>query len=147
LKIVNLTINIKRYETLKLLFWGVFAIFFICALGFGWHDKMFVVNSPLSAGKYIVWAIFLGFLSYSIYCSSKENLFKTIGKIAEFHWGRQIGIDLYLGLSLTLFIIYLNEGSILVVALWLLPVLIFANLATLLYFAIHFDSIIAKFLT
>lgn len=131
----------------KFIFWGMFAIFFVCALGFGWHDKMFTLNNTISVGKYLVWTVFLGFLAYSIYCSSKENLFKSIGKMAELHWGRQIGIDLYLGLSLTLFIIYLNEGSLFVVALWFLPVLIFANLATLLYFAIHFDSIVSKFLS
>lgn len=132
---------------MKIFFWGVFALFFICAIAFSWHDKMFTLNNPLSFGKYIVWTVFLAFLSYSIYCSSKENLFKSIRKMAELHWGRQIGIDLYIGLSLTLLIIYLNEGSLLVVALWFLPILLFANLATLLYFAIHFDSIVSKLLS
>jgi len=33
------------------------------------------------------------------------------------------------------------------VCLWLLPSLAFVNLATLLYFAIHFDSIVARFVS
>lgn len=70
----------------------------------------------------------------------------NFGKIAELHWGRQIGIDLYLGLSLTLFIVYLNEGSVLVMLLWLIPTFAFGNLATLLYFAIHYDAIVARFI-
>jgi len=129
----------------KAFFWITFVLFVACALYFSWHDKIFSFSGRLSAGKYIVWAAFIAFTAYSIYCSSQENLFKSIGKIAELHWGRQIGIDLYLGLSLTLFIIYLNEGSILVVLLWLLPTIAFVNLATLLYFAIHYDSIVARF--
>lgn len=42
-------------------------------------------------------------------------------------------------------VIYLNEGSSLVALAWLLPVLIYANQATLLYFAVHFDELIARF--
>jgi len=57
-----------------------------------------------------------------------------------------VSADLYLGLCLTLFVAYLNEGSVLVVLLWLLPTLFFANLATLLYFAVHYDAIVARFL-
>lgn len=49
---------------------------------------------------------------------------------------------LYLGLML--FVIYLHEGSVLVTCLWLLPILAFANLATLLYVGIHFDAIVAR---
>lgn len=130
----------------KSLLWLAFAIFMACALYFNWHENIFASYGRYAVGKYIVWAAFVGFLAYSIYCSSQENLFRSIGKIADLHWGRQIGIDLYLGLSLTLFIVYLNEGSVLAVLLWLLPTLAFANLATLLYFAIHYDAIVARFL-
>ena len=88
--------------------------------------------------------LLIGFLVYSLYCTSRENLFRTVAKMAEFHWGRQIGIDLYLGLLVGLFIIYLNEGAI-TALLWLLPVLAYANLAILLYVALHFDSLVTKF--
>lgn len=62
------------------------------------------------------------------------------------HWGRQIGIDLYIGITIMAFFIYLHSGSVFVLLLWLLPLFAFANLATLLYIAIHYDSIVEKFL-
>jgi hypothetical protein len=131
----------------KPLFWTAFAVVAICALYFDGHADLFSMHTPLAPIKFTVWAAFAGFLGYSIYCSARENLFTSVARIAELHWGRQIGIDLYLGLLLTFFVVYLNEGSVLVVLLWLLPALAFANLVTLLYFAIHFDEIVAKFLT
>jgi len=87
------------------------------------------------------------FTAYSIYCSGRENIFKTIRTMAWLHWGRQIGTDLYLGLLLFLAVIYLHQGSVLVLAAWLIPVLLFANLATLLYVAIHFEALVARFVT
>ena len=130
----------------KNLFWVAFVAFVALALYSNRHDDVFATRGPLAAGKYVIWCAFLGFTGYSAYCSARENLFRSIAKMAELHWGRQVGIDLYLGLSLTLFIVYLNEGSALVTLLWLVPTLAFANLATLLYFAIHYDSIVARFL-
>lgn len=129
---------------MKSLLWGLFVAFFVAAVGLGWHDGMFSLAGPLGAGKLAVWAAFLGFLGYSIQCSARENIFKTIRTMNGLWWGRQIGLDLYLGLALTLFLIYLHHGG-LVVALWLLPTLAFANLATLLYFSIYYDSLVARF--
>ena len=131
---------------LNLISWGVFAAFAACAVGFGWHAALFRFDGPLGPAKVIVWLAFLLFTGYSIYCSSRENIFKTIRTMARLHWGRQIGTDLYLGLSLFLAVIYLQEGGA-VMALWLLPVLLFANLATLLYVAIHFEALVARFVT
>ena len=102
----------------------------------GWHESTLSLNVPLALAKVLVWTLLVGFLAYSIYCSSRENLF-----LSGLHWGRQIGLDLYLGLFLTLFIIYLNEGA-LAALFWLIPTLLSANLSILLYFAIHFDSIV-----
>ena len=130
----------------KNLLWAAFLLFVGCALYFDWHGNLFAVTGPLMPVKLLIWAAFVGFTAYSVYCSSRENLFKSIEKISELHWGRQIGTDLYLGLLLTLFVVYLNEGSALVALLWLVPTLAFANLATLLYFAIHFDEIVGRFL-
>jgi hypothetical protein len=132
--------------SLKAVFWGCFAIFAVAALALGWHERIFDTAGPLAAVKLSVWAAFLGFLGYSAYCSAREDLFTSVRAIARLHWGRQIGADLYLGLSLSLLIVYLDEGSLAVMLLWLLPMLAFANLATLLYFAIHFDAIVARFL-
>jgi hypothetical protein len=128
----------------KNLFWSAFALFVAAALYFDHHIALFS-GGPMPAGKALVWLAFVAFTAYTIHCSRHENLFRSIGLIAQLHWGRQIGSDLYLGLSIFLFLIYLDQGSIGVVLLWLLPVLAFANLATLLYLALHFDSIVVRF--
>ena len=124
--------------------WGVFAAFVVCAVVLGWHPAIFRFEGPMAAAKIFVWLAFLSFTAYSIYCSGKENIFKTIKTMARFHWSRQIGIDLYLGLLLALSVIYLHEGFV-VALVWLVPVLLFANLATLLYVAIHFEALVARF--
>lgn len=130
----------------KSIFWAVFLTFVGCALWFDGHVGLFAFGGPLGTAKRLIWAAWIGFLAYTVYCSSRENLFKTVGKMSELHWGRQIGIDLYLGLMLAVLVIYLNEGSALVALLWLLPGLLFVNLVTYLYFAIHFEEIVARFL-
>ena len=126
--------------------WCIYAIFAACAVYLNWHENLFDFQGRLGAIKPFVWAALVGFLVYSIYCSSREDLFRSIGSILSLNWGRQILTDLYLGLSLGLLIIYLNEGG-LAVLLWLIPIVAFANLAVLLYFAIHFDSLVLRFLT
>lgn len=130
----------------SLVSWGVFAVFVVLALVFNWHDRILRFDGAMGAAKGIVWVVFILFTAYSIYCSNKESIFKSIGSMARLHWGRQIGIDLYLGLLLFLSVIYLHEGPI-AVLLWFVPVLLFANLATLLYISIHFESLVARFLS
>lgn len=126
-----------------LISWGIFATFFICAVTFNWHPDLFRFSMPAAPFKALIWVAFLSFLAYSVYCSRRENIFRSIASIGELHWGRQIGIDLYIGLSIFLSFVYVHEGSLLAVALWLVPVVLFANLAVLLYLAIHFESILA----
>ncbi len=126
--------------------WAAFALFVGGALWFDGHAGLFAFGGPFATAKLVVWIAWLAFLAYTVYCSSRENLLRTIGRISEFHWGRQIGIDLYLGLMLMIFVIYLNEGSAVVALLWLLPGLLFVNLVTYLYVAIHFEEIVARFL-
>jgi hypothetical protein len=109
-------------------------------------EHLFVSQGPYPAGKIIAWLLFICFLAYSIFCSTKENIFKTIKTIYPFYWAKQIGIDLYLGIAMTMFVIFLNEGSLLILALWFIPLVLFANLATLLYVAMNYDSIISNFL-
>jgi len=129
----------------SLLPWGAYVLFVGIALYFNWHSRMLDFGGPLGLLKLTVWAALAGFLAYSIYCSSREDLFRSIREIGKLYWGRQVGADLYLGLGLGLVLIYLNEG-LLAVLLWLIPMLAFANLAFLLYFAIHFDAIADKIL-
>jgi hypothetical protein len=108
-------------------------------------ESLFLSNGPLPWGKPILWAVLLAFLGYSLYCHVQENFFKTMSITAKYHWTKQIGIDLYLGVAIVACIIYLNEGSWLVLALWFIPLLIFANLATLLYLALNYDALISHF--
>ncbi|MEM8861384.1 MAG: hypothetical protein AAGD96_23925 [Chloroflexota bacterium] len=126
--------------------WVVFALFVVVAMFLHDGEPLFVSQGAYPTGKVIAWLMFLAFLAYSIYCSTKENLFKTVRKIYPYLWARQIGIDLYIGLVISLFLIYLNEGSLLVVAFWLVPTILFANQATLLYIAMNYDSLVSNFL-
>lgn len=131
----------------KNLLWLVYFAFVAAVVYFDWHSRIFTYQTQLDIGKYVLWLAFISFTAFSYYCSSKENLFKTVKKMSELFWGRQILIDLYIGLLLSLFIIYLHSGSVVVVLIWLLPCLLFGNLATLLYFAIHYNSILEKFIS
>jgi hypothetical protein len=129
----------------NLVLWVAYFVFAALALYAGWHPEILSLGGRLAAVKLIVWLVYAAFLGYSLYCSRRENLLKTISKISELHWGRQIGADLYIGLLLSLLLIYLNHGA-LVAALWRLPTLVLANLAVLLYVSIDFDGIVAHFL-
>jgi len=127
--------------------WIVFGIFVFLAIYFHQGEPLIFSQGALPLGKPIIWIIFVSFLLFSIYCSVNENIVKTVKKMYPMYWGKQIGIDLYIGLIITLSIIYLNEGSLLVLALWMLPVLVFGNLATLLYLALNYDSLVLRFLS
>ena len=70
----------------KSLFWAAYALFGAGALYFGWHDELFAFDGPLAAVELVVWACFAGFLAYNAYCSSREDLFRSVPKIAELHW-------------------------------------------------------------
>ena len=83
--------------------WAVFALFVFIAVYFHSGEPLFLSQSSLPLGKPILWLIFIGFTVYTYYCSMRENLFKTIGIMSNLHWGKQIGIDLYLGLFITAF--------------------------------------------
>ena len=125
--------------------WGLYAAFASVAVFANLQVTTFQFGGPLGGAKAIVWLALLAFLGYSVYCSFKENFFRSLRSIAALHWGRQIGADLYLGLGIALLIIYLNDG-LLVALLWLVPTLIYANLAVLLYLALNFESIVSKLL-
>ena len=124
--------------------WVLFIAFTVMALMTMRDESIFLSQGPHAWGKYLVWLIFFGFLGFTLYCSAKENFFKSVKRINQMLWGRQIGLDLYIGLLLPLLIIYLHGGPI-VFLLWLIPVIINANLFTLLYFALNYDSILTHF--
>lgn len=124
--------------------WVIFISFAMMALATKKDAAVFISHSPYSTGKYIIWLLFFSFLGYTIYCSTKENFFKSIKRMSAMYWGWQVGIDLYIGLLLPLLIIYLHGGNT-IFLLWIIPVLINANLFTLLYFALNYDSLVSFF--
>ncbi|MEM7280538.1 MAG: hypothetical protein AAF438_02740 [Pseudomonadota bacterium] len=132
-----------KINSRALVLWGFYFGFLIYAMSAYWHGSMFAFGGPFGALKLATWILLVGFLFYSIYCSLREDLFRTIGAIWQFHWGRQIGIDLYLGLCIGLLIIYVHEG-LTATLIWLIPTLAFANLSMLLYVAMNFDSIVSR---
>lgn len=130
----------------KNLLWVVYALFIVIAFLYRTDEDLFLSSGPYALGKPLVWAIYIGFLLYTIRCSRKESFFKSLKKLSPILWARQIGIDLYIGLVLFSSLIYINEGSFLILVLWLIPILIFANLATLPYLILNYDAIMGYFI-
>lgn len=123
----------------KFLPWFVFAAFTVIALVLNWQDAVAFEAHP--AGKAAAFASFAGFLAFTIYCSARENFFGSVRKIAKLHWGRQAGLDLYVGLFMHIAFLCATGVSAWTLVFWAVPFLLFGNLATLLYLAIHFDAI------
>ena len=77
--------NLKKYGL-----WLLFFAFAAVAMLFHEGEPLFVSQDVYPLGKTIVWLMFFGFLVYSIYCSSKEHIFKTIRTIFPLHWTRSL---------------------------------------------------------
>lgn len=120
---------------------GYLAFVLIAIIGNG-EESSFVSSGLFPLGKYLTWALFLGFTAYTFNCSRNESLFRTMKVMQGLYWGRQIGIDLYIGLFLFIGLIGFHQGSLVTILLWAIPVLAFGNLATLLYVALHYDTLI-----
>ena len=95
--------------------------------------------------RWIAFAVFILFVGYTIYASRTESFWKSFKTVMALKWGRQVTIDLYIGLLIFNYFIYLNEGSFLVTLAWLIPTLILGNIVPLIYFVVHFESLIAHF--
>lgn len=124
----------------------LYGAFLIAVLATNWHSNLWSINQPMAVGKMLIWLILIVFSIYTIRCSIAEDFFKSLKKVTAVKWGRQIGIDLWIGQFLLILVIYWHTGSLLAVALWLGPCIVFGNLATLLYFAIHYETLTAPFL-
>lgn len=124
--------------------WLFYAVFLIVAVATSDASLHIGYQGPLAGGIWAVAIVFALFLAYSLYCSAKEAFFRSVAKINRFHWGRQIGIDLYISVTLSLAVIWLNDGTLTMLA-WLVPVVIFANLAILPYILLNYGSLIAFF--
>ncbi|MBD3665818.1 hypothetical protein [Sulfitobacter aestuariivivens] len=125
--------------------WILYLIFLICAVLFGSREGFLSTNGDNGFAKGVVLAIYLAFLAFSLYATHRENFFRSIGKINALLWGRQVGIDLYISVFLSLALIYLVEGSVLVLLAWFLPIVVFANLAILPYLLLNFAEVVGHF--
>lgn len=95
--------------------------------------------------KWIAIFLLVLFGGYSVYCNFKESFFQSVKAMWKLHFGRQAIIDLYLGLILFMFFVYLIEGSVLTTVLWFLPAIPFVNIVTLIYVIVNFDRIVTFF--
>jgi len=127
----------------KHILWIIYALFVAIAITFKSDEPLFLSQGPFAMGKPILWGVLAVFLLYSFHCHRKENFFKTMSITGKYYWTKQIGIDLYIGVGLVAYLIFLNDGPV-VLALWAVPLLIYANLATLLYLAMNYDSIMSS---
>ena len=141
---VNAHFNQQR-KMKKYSFSIMYGAFLISILATNWHSNLWSVHQPMAMGKIMIWLILIVFPIYTIRCSIAEEFFKSLKKVTAIKWGRQISIDLWIGQFLSLYVIYWHTGSWLTVALWLGPCILFGNLATLLYFAIHYDALVVAF--
>lgn len=123
--------------------WIIYAIFVAIAITFKGDEALFFSEGPYALGKPILWGVLLVFLAYSFHCHRKEDFFKTMSITGKYYWTKQIGIDLYIGVGLVACLIFLHDGPV-VLAIWAVPLLIYANLATLLYLAMNYDAIMSN---
>ena len=131
----------KRY------FLGLFYVVFLtAAVLFGGREPFFFTESEYAGGKYVLLAIYFCFLVYSLQAARRENFFKSLTMIIKLYWGRQVCLDLYVSVVLSLIFIYMVEDSIGIFMLWILPVLVFANLAILPYLILNYGLIVGYFL-
>ena len=93
--------------------------------------------------RWIALASLILFSGFSVYASRTESFWKSLKTVLSLKWGLQVTLDLYLGLFLFSFFVYLNEGSVLLMLVWLVPTLILGNIVTLIYFILHFNSLVA----
>jgi hypothetical protein len=95
--------------------------------------------------RWFALAVLVVFSVYSLYVTWKENFWKSIKAILKLHWGRQVVADLFVGLALFAFFVFMNEPSPLVAGAWVTASFIFGNPVTLLYFVLNFESLAAHF--
>jgi hypothetical protein len=134
----------RRPIDLAQLLWLVFAMF---AAGAVWDDStetMFDLDTPYGWGKPVIWFVFIGFLAYSAEASRHDSLPDMLKAMLRRPWGRQIGLDLYIGLFLFGGLIWLVSGDWLALAVWLVALCVYGNLASLLWLVINYDLLVAR---
>lgn len=95
--------------------------------------------------RWLAVVVLVLFGGYTLYCWWTESFWKSLKIIWALKWGRQVTVDLYVGLLFFGFIVYMVEGSISIALAWILPALFVGNPITLIYFILNFDKIVAHF--
>ena len=131
---------LKRWQI-----WIAYFLFLALALNFGSREGLIGTDSPYAGGKLVLLIVYVAFLVFSLYATARANFFKTLAMMNSQLWGRQIGLDLYISVGLSLAVIYLVEGSLAITLLWALPILVFANLAILPYLLMNYAAVLAPF--
>lgn len=95
--------------------------------------------------RWIALVLLILFSGYTVHASRTESFGRSLKTVLALKWGRQVTMDLYLGLFLFNFFVYLNEGSMLLVAAWLIPTLLLGNIVPLIYFVVNFNALVSHF--
>jgi len=95
--------------------------------------------------RWVALALLILFSFYTIHASRTESFWRSLKTVMALKWGRQVVIDLYLGLLLFHFVIFLNEGSLLAMVAWLIPTLLLGNIVPLIYLVVSFQSLVSHF--
>lgn len=119
--------------------------FLVYAFGFQDVPNTKPIRFELLLLKYILIGMLVSFIGYTVYCSLKENFVKSLKKTVQLFWGRQFVIDLYIGIFLFSFFLYMFEKSFSVLFVWLLPSIVFGNIIPLVYLITHFEMICGFF--
>lgn len=96
--------------------------------------------------RWLALALLILFSGYTVHASRTESFWRSLKSVLALRWGRQVTMDLYLGLFLFNFFVYLNEGSLALALAWLLPTLVLGNIVPLIYFVVNFDSLVSRFM-
>lgn len=93
------------------------------------------------AVRWIALLVLVLFTRYTVQCARRESLSRAASTIFALRWGRQVTMDLYIGLFIFDFFVYLHQGSLLVAVFWLLPTLVLGNIVPLIYLVWNFDAL------
>lgn len=96
--------------------------------------------------RWLALVLLILFSGYTVHASRTESFWKSLKSVLALKWGRQVTMDLYLGLLLFHFFVYLNEGSIALALVWLVPTLVLGNIVPLIYFVVNFNSLVGHFM-
>lgn len=94
----------------------------------------------MALAQALVWSVWAAFLAYTLWCLRQESFWGSVRQIVAFRWGKQICLDLYLGLGLFVLWVFVGEGHWAAKLAWAVAALLLGNLVTLPYLALHLDA-------